>query len=430
MQINSLRLKNFRNFEDETFYFHPKFTVAIGVNGAGKSSLLHGLRIASGCFLLGVPSNEAQSRHIQEDEIRQIDNEKSLRPQYPVIVEAEGILSKIDHPIKWRRQWGAGKSRNSAPKADVGEIKDIGQNKFTQMWKEGVENLDLPLIAFLGTSRVHGEGRKRGKRKGREMFKEGYHSWLEMKSSKFRYPDWLASHARLQKSGKENPESKIIFKKTIEKAFGGKAQVAIEDNELWLKINFMEVNSQWMPVNYHSDGIRAYAEMVAELAYRCIVLNWTYRSKAVKETRGIVMIDEIDLHLHPNWQKEVVHDLSSAFPNIQFVATTHSPIIVQSLKAEQVINLDRPDLPLDEDPNQMALSQVATEVMGLDGTRSEDFAKRYEQAKYMLAAAKKENGEILVNDYQKARDLLDGLEIESTNDPVYKAYLELKSENK
>jgi len=102
---------------------------------------------------------------------------------------------------------------------------------------------------------------------------------------------------------------------------------------------------------------------------------------------------------------------------------------VQSLKADQVINLDKPGKLMDEDPNQMALSQVATEVMGLEGTRSEDFAKTYEEAKQLLYAAKNTNGELLVTDYQKAQDLLNGLEIKDTNDPIYKAYLEIKTEH-
>ena len=90
----------------------------------------------------------------------------------------------------------------------------------------------------------------------------------------------------------------------------------------------------------HSDGIISYTEMVAELSYRCIVLNGSKQEKTIIDTNGVVMIDELDLHLHPNWQRHVVSDLKTAFPNIQFVATTHSPFIVQSLAKDELINLD------------------------------------------------------------------------------------------
>lgn len=72
------------------------------------------------------------------------------------------------------------------------------------------------------------------------------------------------------------------------------------------------------------------------------------------------MIDELDLHLHPNWQRHVVHDLKEAFPNLQFVATTHSPFIVQSLQADELINLDAP---ADIVPYKCGLEEVAESIM-------------------------------------------------------------------
>jgi hypothetical protein len=81
--------------------------------------------------------------------------------------------------------------------------------------------------------------------------------------------------------------------------------------------------------------------MVADIAYRCVTLNPHLNQKALEKTNGLVLIDEIDLHLHPKWQKRVVNDLKKTFPQIQFIATTHSPFIVQSLQSDEVINLDK-----------------------------------------------------------------------------------------
>ncbi len=70
MIIQSLTLQNFRNIgKEQTFQFNRHFTVVIGVNGKGKSTLLHGLRIACGCFMLGLPKNEVKTRTIQEEDI-------------------------------------------------------------------------------------------------------------------------------------------------------------------------------------------------------------------------------------------------------------------------------------------------------------------------------------------------------------------------
>jgi len=70
--------------------------------------------------------------------------------------------------------------------------------------------------------------------------------------------------------------------------------------------------------------------MVADIAYRSAVLNPQLGSEAAQKTPGIVLIDEIDLHLHPKWQRRVVEDLRATFPALQFVATTHSPFIAFS----------------------------------------------------------------------------------------------------
>lgn len=108
--------------------------------------------------------------------------------------------------------------------------------------------------------------------------------------------------------------------------------------------------------------------MAADLAYRCLKLNPHLGDNALKETPGLVLIDEIDLHLHPNWQRRIVSDLKSAFPKIQFVATTHSPFIVQSLKSNEVWNLDKL---MDISPEELKIDTVATEIMGVSSVYSE-----------------------------------------------------------
>lgn len=130
--------------------------------------------------------------------------------------------------------------------------------------------------------------------------------------------------------------------------------------------------SPYLPLSLDSDGIITHTSMVAELAYRCIMLNAHNGKNAIKESRGLVMIDELDLHLHPTWQKQVVGDLKKAFPNIQFVATTHSPFIVQSLKSDELINLDKLS---DVEPLDLSLEEVAEDIMGVDDSFANENTK-------------------------------------------------------
>ncbi len=92
-----------------------------------------------------------------------------------------------------------------------------------------------------------------------------------------------------------------------------------------------------MPFNNLSDGYRNMVGMVADIAHRASRLNPQYGADAARETSCVVLIDEIDLHLHLSWQRRVVGDLQKAFPKLQFIATIHSPFILQSI----VIDLDQ-----------------------------------------------------------------------------------------
>ncbi len=85
-----------------------------------------------------------------------------------------------------------------------------------------------------------------------------------------------------------------------------------------------------------SDGFRSILSMVADLAYRMVRLNPQLGEKAITNTPGVVLIDEIDMHLHPLWQQTVLLDMQRAFPQIQFIVTTHSPQVISSVPPESV----------------------------------------------------------------------------------------------
>ena len=109
-----------------------------------------------------------------------------------------------------------------------------------------------------------------------------------------------------------------------------------------------------MPLNRMSDGYRCTIHLIADIAYRMAQLNPQLREK-VLDTPGVVIIDEIDLHLHPEWQKRILGDLTSIFPNIQFIVSTHASSVISSVKSENLIILE----------NNIATSPVG-EVYGKD----------------------------------------------------------------
>ena len=103
-------------------------------------------------------------------------------------------------------------------------------------------------------------------------------------------------------------------------------------------------NDETKPFGYLSDGYRNLLGLVADIAFRCFRINPHLGEDAAKKTKGIVLIDELDLHLHPKWQKQVVKNLHETFPYIQFVVTTHSPLVLSG-GVGKVIRLNEDNQP-------------------------------------------------------------------------------------
>jgi predicted ATP-binding protein involved in virulence len=425
MKIETLHLKNFRNVVEQTYTFNPHFTVLIGINGRGKSTWLNAMRVACGAYLLAIP--EPTNRHIVPDEIRQSSNGFIIQ-HTPVIVEANGYFPESTDLVTWRRQIPKDKNFTTSSAADVGDIRGIGKAKYDKMMA-GSDDLNLPIIAFLGTSRVHGGGRNRATRIGRQIFKEGYHNWSEMRSSVYRYDSWLTTYDILVSEGKEYPLSKQIFFETLQKANPYIKKMAFVGTELWLRVDMGTHTSEYLPMHLHSDGIIAFTEMVAELAYRCIVLNGSKQERAIIDTSGVVMIDELDLHLHPNWQRHVVSDLKNAFPNIQFVATTHSPFIVQSLAKDELINLDLEsgEEGLETSPSNYGIEDVAEIEMGVENVaRSEAFTERVAVASRYYQLISEGKSSKTDEEVAQLRQKLNDLEERFSDDAAFVATLRLE----
>lgn len=421
MNIERITIRNFRNIGDveKTYALDPNFTVIIGINGKGKSSILHALRIACGSFFLAIP--DVKNTHIRQDEIRQLNIKKSLVPQKPVKIEAEGTFPGMNTPVIWRRQITEKSNTTSSSKSDIGLIRSIGKEKYETVMREGDDSVFLPVIAFFSISRAAGGGvRTRQNRIGRQIFKEGYQDWSDMKFTNFKYEDWLNSYDILKSTGREYEHTKDAFFDTLIKANRYIEEVASVNGKLWLKVRMKDEFTDLLPLELHSDGIRFFTEMVAEIAYRCIVLNGYLDATAIIESRGVVMIDELDLHIHPEWQRHIVNDLKMAFPGIQFVATTHSPFIVQSLEANELINLDITE-GLDEAPNKYSIEEISEYEMGVKNVeRSEKFLEMQRAAADFFDLVKDKADTAAI---EHARIKLDELRLRYNNDPAYVALL-------
>lgn len=424
MKIHKISITNFKGIKCQSFRFNDKFTVLIGENATGKTTVLDALAVALGSFFIGL--DEVNSRAIRSDEVRLLAIDGQPRPQKPVAIEAFGeIDGKLIKP--WKREILQKKTTNK----DARSISDIARQKLklSRQPKNERDNIEVifPLIAYHGTGRLWAEHENVKYQKQVEGTTKAYNNCLSAKSSSKDFLSWFKTQEDNIKKF-ENPLERAHLNALKHTIMSLIPDSRWEDMAFDYKIDglvgtYTDQNGSKCTLSYSqlSDGFRNIVGIAADLAYRCIQLNPHLGEQAVSRTPGVVLIDELDLHLHPNWQKTIVHDLKSAFPKIQFIATTHSPFIVQSLEADELINLDQ--LQSNPAPNELPLNKVATQLMGVTNIRSDDFESRVKEAKSKLAAIKAEDGKLTLENYLEIRQVIGQTLIEETDDPEYKAFL-------
>jgi predicted ATP-binding protein involved in virulence len=348
MFIDSLALRNFRLFEETTVGFHDRTSVIVGINGAGKSTILDAMGILLSCYVGGFDGLGA--RRISQSDIRhvtrKIGSTYENMPQLPVKISANGSIGST--PVSWGSVKLKDSPQSSSPSA-YDEISKIAAEHQVRL-REGDESLSLPLIAYYGTGRLwkRDPSKKRVESRLHAPFRRlaAYDDCLDAHltdTSLVAFYERMSYKHFLQ--GEVPPEYAAVrsaLKKGLETLTGLSLEaVFVNFDTHELEITFEDAG---IPVrttaSQLSDGYRVALNMFADIAYRAATLNPQLGNAALAETEGIVLIDEVDLHLHPQWQQLVLKDLADTFPRLQFVVTTHAPSVISSTSDSQLIIVD------------------------------------------------------------------------------------------
>ncbi|MDY7230290.1 AAA family ATPase [Hyalangium rubrum] len=423
MRIERIELKNFRGFESRTLELAPSFNILIGDNGTGKTAILDALSIGAGALFLGLDG--ASPPGIHRLDVRRVTHKLgevlTLEAAYPAQITCSGIIG--DKALQWARTLeGPTKHTTHGGASELARLGTTWNNRV----RAGKE-LTLPLISYYGTGRLWLQRRERrstssdGARVLRPGSRfRGYRGCLDPSSDHKGFVSWFKTMELIQIQKGQELGTLAAVKQALSKCLRGWREV-LYDFRLGALIARNE-NTQ-LPFEMLSDGVRNILAMVGDIAYRAATLNPHLREEASSKTPGIVLIDEIDLHLHPLWQREVVDDLRAVFPAIQFVATTHSPFIIQSLRKNELINLD--DAARETLPSR-SIEDIAEAVMGVElpqrSHRHQEMmvaARAYYEA---LEEAKSANGRKLAALKRK----LDELSAPFSDDVAYHAFLEMQ----
>lgn len=421
MKIHSIRIVDFRGIEDKTFEFDPQFNVLIGENGSGKTTVLEALAVAISPYVT-VGLGARNIRLIKKEDVRVVSFEYSIEEKLRTAVSVIGELDGKN------LEWTIGKPQFhwGYMKGDDTSVRKIASNHRELLAENGGSKVILPVFDYLGCGRLFSEPSAKLSTLPKGSRYEGYYQCLESSSSIKRFASWFKTMELAQLQG--NPTARWraeVVRRAVANCLDGWNSIlfGVEEDQLMARRDSGEL----LPFSYLSDGQRNIAGMVADIAYRCVLLNPHLELEATQLTPGIVLIDELDLHLHPNWQRTIVQKLKETFPQIQFITTSHSPFIVQSLKKEELIPLD--DLVnVDTDPFRKSIEEGAERYMQVhDVERSELFLQMEETAAEYFDLIEQEGDQGKIAELEEK---LTELELRYADDPAYVALMKAERKTK
>lgn len=383
--LSTLRLENFRNYDHLDIDFDPHLTVLVGINGAGKTSVLDAISV-----LLSVPVGifGGKQTNIAQSDVRsspRLERETQVEENvvnYPVALEGNFLFAGTPITID-RKLTGPRNKTTHGSKAARDLFGDI---------KESIEHAQppvvAPILAYYGVERLLKEIPRKSALPTTRL--SGYGSSLDTRSDLnqlFAYIEYLDTQ-RLDSlsEGRDlslNPAAQqleIIFhacNEALSPTGWGRARWSRKVHSVVLT----HPDYGTLPLTHMATGTKICAGLVLDLAARMGRLNpHLYGNALLDTTPGVVLIDEVDLHLHPQWQKEILGLLRDIFPAVQFIVSTHSPIVVAHAPTRGVRILSGNDVETPSFAQGLDLETIVHEIQGVNptpATENRKFLNKY-----------------------------------------------------
>ena len=416
MKIKKITLKNYKCFEKIEVDFHDRLTVIVGGNGCGKSSVLEGVAVSLGTMLTGLDglSGVSISRKDARLEAYRMGESEDIQVQYPVEIRAEGVVDAKE--IVWTRSLN--REGGSTTVKDAKQMLSVAKD-YQRRLREGDRNLILPVIAYYGTGRLWDSHREK---KADSFIKNtktnGYidsldgtaniklmMNWFQKKSVQMAQKSAVGFHAFLGLNAVYWAMARCFECITGYKEV--KLLYNLDTNEMDCCYVDDDGFSMNIPLSQMSDGYKNTISLIADIAYRMAVLNPQLGTNVLKDTDGVVLIDEIDLHLHPAWQHRILSDLQEIFPKVQFIVTTHAPAVISSAKSENLVILENYEV-LDAAAEIYGndINSILKSIMGVSD-RNPVIAELFEKFYSLLNDRQYDEAEKILDEIDEQRDYHD-----------------------
>ena len=364
LKLVEIELQNFRLFEHIKVQFDDKLTVLISENGAGKTAFLEGIAKALTILTHKITTitpywGDDYNFLYQTSDIR--FGQKEANTNITVQVLENNVIN--EPPMIWEIL----QVRRAIVTGDIGGVRMEKLVKDIQESEKQDNLMSLPVIVYFSTERALISNKDKSDYDTDVEIFNTYDNALSGNTLNFKwFLEWFIWK-------EDNAETSQLLLKSIKEAIFGllndennhfrdiySDRSRKKDYRLILEKN----NGEQIEANQLSSGQKSLFVLVSDLARRLSLAN-PLSKNPLQDGQGIVLIDEIDLHLHPRWQRKVIGKLQTIFPKIQWVITTHSPQVLMNVKRENVKVLDNgqlTDAPFVEGRDANALS---TDVFGL-----------------------------------------------------------------
>lgn len=348
MHLKQVTIENFRGISNMTLDLQPGINLLIGDNGVGKTTVLEAIVAGLGPCFKDIPGAHAVS--IKPEDVRQelqvVDGSPFVKYHAPVRISCEMQIG--DEVYEWtrtRRDESAYTKNTTEYSRDAIRVADWFRNAANDI------DTPLPVLNYQSINRVAASKRSDFGSSSKQLNDRrcGYIGCLDVALDDKFIRKWC--YAMMRKSN-TSPRYDL-FRQAV-----GSMMRRMGEYDAAPDLDFSEEfgtdgdfvyreNGTVMPISFLSAGYQSSLWMVMDIAFRALLLNPGTRD--LGEIFGIVLIDEVDKHLHPKWQWNVLSALQDTFPNVQFIITTHAPIVISSCKNASILTIESEQLakPLD-----------------------------------------------------------------------------------
>ena len=321
VRIERLTFRDFRGIVDAAIDLPPSpLVVLVGANGAGKSTVLEGAAILLSRLTARIKSTSGGGRTITDDDIRIGASD----------AEIEVRLAMDGRSTEWTVVKTAA-GRAVRERSELDQLKELAEpirESFREDDERGTDQTSVPVFVYYPTNRAVLDIPSRVRTKHTFDQLAAYDDALAGVSTRFRlFFEWFRDREdienELAREGKVPADRQLTaVRLAVEQLLKGYTGLRIRRQKQRMMIS---KGGEEIAVDQLSDGEKVLLALTGDLARRLAMAN---PSGDPLKGSGIVLIDEVELHLHPKWQHRVVEQLTKTFPNCQFIVTTHSPAVL------------------------------------------------------------------------------------------------------